>query len=200
MGVKMNTSAIRFVLAATMIAVASQAQAHIGAGVAGGFGSGFFHPITGWDHVVAMVAVGLWGAFLGQPAIWLLPVTFPLIMCVGAAFGVMGIQIPYTETGIALSGIVLGLAVLFGIRAPLWLAMVIISVFAICHGWAHGTELPEAANPFSFALGFVLATGMLHLFGIMLGFLTLVPKGQYIVRTAGAAIAAVGTGFLLGYL
>lgn len=183
-----------------MIVFASQAQAHIGAGVAGGFGSGFLHPITGWDHVVAMVAVGLWGAFLGQPAIWLLPVTFPLIMCVGAAFGVMGIEIPYTETGIALSGIVLGLAVLFGVRAPLWLAMAIISVFAICHGWAHGAELPEAVNPFSFALGFVLATGMLHLFGILLGFLTLVPKGQYVVRTAGAAIAAVGTGFLLGYL
>jgi len=181
-------------------ALATAAQAHTGQGVIGGFSSGFLHPITGWDHVVAMVAVGLWGAFLGSPAIWILPVVFPLVMAFGGMLGVMGVPMPFVETGIAMSGIVLGLAVLFGVRAPIWIASVIVGIFAIFHGYAHGAELPEAANPFSYAMGFVLATGMLHLFGIAFGFLTLVPKGQYLVRGAGAAIAAVGAGFLFGYL
>ena len=179
---------------------ATAAQAHMGAGVAGGFSSGFIHPITGWDHVVAMVAVGLWGAFLGSPAIWILPVVFPLVMAFGGMLGVMGVPIPFVETGIALSGIVLGLAVLFGVRVPIWVAAVVVGIFAIFHGWAHDAELPEAANPFAFAMGFVIATGMLHLCGIAFGFLTLVPKGQYLVRAAGAGITAVGAGFLFGYL
>lgn len=180
--------------------LATAVEAHTGQGVIGGFSSGFLHPITGWDHVVAMVAVGLWGAFLGSPAIWVLPVVFPLVMAFGGMLGVMGVPMPFVETGIALSGIVLGLLVLFGVRLPLWLASIIVGIFAIFHGYAHGAELPEAANPFSYAMGFVLATGMLHLFGIAFGFLTLAPKGQYLVRGAGAAIAAVGAGFLVGYL
>lgn len=121
-------------------------------------------------------------------------------MAFGGMLGVMGVPLPFVETGIALSGIVLGLVVLFGVRAPIWLASIVVGIFAIFHGHAHGAELPEAANPFSYALGFVIATGLLHLFGIAFGFLTLVPKGQYIVRAAGAAIAAVGAGFLFGYL
>lgn len=179
---------------------ATTAQAHTGVGVIGGFSSGFLHPITGWDHVVAMVAVGLWGAFLGTPAIWILPVVFPLVMAFGGMLGVMGVPMPFVETGIALSGIVLGFAVLFGVRAPIWLAAIIVGIFAIFHGHAHGAELPDAANPFAYAMGFVIATGLLHLFGIAFGFLTLVPKGQYLVRAAGAGIAAVGAGFLFGYL
>lgn len=181
-------------------ALATAAQAHTGTGIIGGFSSGFLHPITGWDHVVAMVAVGLWGAFLGSPAIWILPVVFPLVMAFGGMLGVMGVPMPFVETGIALSGIVLGLAVLFGTRAPIWLASIIVGVFAIFHGHAHGAELPVSANPFAYAMGFVIATGLLHLFGIAFGFLTLVPKGQYLVRAAGAGIAAVGAGFLFGYL
>ena len=190
----------QFIIGAILMTLATAAEAHTGQGVIGGFSSGFLHPITGWDHVVAMVAVGLWGAFLGSPAIWILPVVFPLVMAFGGMLGVMGVPLPFVETGIALSGIVLGFAVLFGVRAPIWLASIIVGIFAIFHGHAHGAELPEAANPFSYALGFVIATGLLHLFGIAFGFLTLVPKGQYIVRAAGAAIAAVGAGFLFGYL
>lgn len=125
---------------------------------------------------------------------------FPLVMCFGAMLGAVVVYIPFPGTGIALSGIVLGLAVLFGARAPLWVASVIVGIFAVCHGWAHFAEMPEAGNPFSFALGFVVATGMLHLLGIPIGFLTLVPRGQYIVRAAGAAIAVIGAGFLVGYL
>ena len=178
--------------------MAGGASAHTGAGVAGGFASGFLHPVLGWDHVVAMVAVGLWGAFLGMPAIWLLPVVFPLVMALGGAMGVVGIDLPAVETGIALSGVILGLLVAFAVRAPIWVAAVIVGAFAIFHGHAHGTELPEAANPFAYAAGFVIATGLLHVGGILFGFLAGSQAGRIAVRGAGGVIAAVGAAFLFG--
>lgn len=178
--------------------LASQAQAHTGDGAVGGFLSGFTHPILGWDHVVAMVAVGLWGTFLGKPSIWLLPVVFPLVMAFGGALGVLGIPVPAVETGIALSGVVLGLLVAFGVRAPIWLAAVLVGVFAIFHGHAHGTELPEAANPFAYGIGFVIGTGLLHLGGVGFGFLSRYAAGRIAVRGAGGVIAAVGGAFLFG--
>ena len=187
-------------LLVTLLVVAGMlpAQAHEAAGVAGGFISGLTHPIYGWDHVVAMVAVGLWGAFLGAPAIWILPIVFPLVMALGAALGVAGVPIPQVETGIALSGIVLGVLVALAVRAPLWVAGLIVGVFAIFHGHAHGTELPDAANPAAYAIGFVISTGLLHMAGIALGYLTALPMGSYIVRGAGVVIAAVGAAFLTG--
>ncbi|WP_296709106.1 HupE/UreJ family protein [Rhodoblastus sp.] len=175
------------------------ALAHSGAGVVGGFVGGFKHPILGLDHLVAMVAVGLWGAFLGMPAIWLLPVVFPLVMAIGGAFGIAGAPLPSVETVIAISAIVLGLCVAFAFRPPLWIAACIVGVFAFFHGHAHGTELPSTANPLSFALGFVIATGLLHLCGVGLGLLTRYQIGNYVVRAGGAAIAAVGVAFLSGY-
>lgn len=178
--------------------LATPALAHSGAGTQGGLMSGFTHPLFGWDHVVAMVAVGLWGAFLGRPAIWLLPVVFPMVMAFGGALGVADVPLPAVETGIALSGVALGLLVAFAVRAPIWVAAILVGVFAIFHGHAHGTELPEAANAFAFALGFVVATGLLHLAGIGLGFLTHIPRGALIVRGVGAGIAAVGAAFLTG--
>lgn len=188
----------RLLLTLTLSLFASAAFAHSGAGVQGGLMSGFTHPLFGWDHVVAMVAVGLWGAFLGMPAIWILPVVFPLVMAFGGALGVAGVPVPGIEIGIAMSGVVLGLLVLFAVRAPIWLAAILVAFFAIFHGHAHGTELPDAANPFAFALGFVIATGMLHLAGIAFGFLTELPKGRYAVRAAGGAVALVGAAFLTG--
>jgi urease accessory protein len=182
----------------TALLIATPVLAHTGEGITGGFLSGFTHPIYGWDHVVAMVAVGLWGAFLGAPAIWILPIVFPLVMAVGGALGVMGVPLPYVETGIAASGVVLGLLVALAIRAPLAVAAVIVGVFAIFHGHAHGAELPDAANPIAYGVGFVIATGLLHLAGIGFGFLTKVPNGQWIVRAAGVAIAVVGGMFLTG--
>ena len=170
------------------------------ASLQGGFISGFMHPILGLDHVVAMVAVGLWGAFLGKPAIWILPVVFPLVMALGGALGVAGVEIPYIETGIALSGIVIGLAVAFAIRPPIWIAAIIVGAFAIFHGHAHGTELPNAANPLIFSIGFVTGTGLLHLAGILIGELTRWSWGKMLVRASGAVIALIGLGFLLGYL
>ena len=175
------------------------ALAHTEDGVPGGFVSGFTHPIIGWDHVIAMVAVGLWGAFLGVPALWLLPIVFPLVMALGAALGFLGVPIPQVEAGIAISGMVLGLLILLAARFPLWLAIVIVGAFAIFHGHAHGTELPDAANPFPYVVGFVIATGLLHLAGIGLGSLTHWPAGAYAVRATGAIIAVLGVAFLIGF-
>lgn len=182
-----------------LLLLSNTALAHQG-GVAGGFYSGFVHPVLGWDHVVAMVAVGLWGAFLGQPAIWVLPVVFPMVMAFGGAIGVIGIGIPAVETGIALSAIVLGLMVAFKARPPIWAAAVIVAAFAIFHGHAHGTELPDAANPLAYSLGFVVATGLLHLSGIAFGLLTRWPQGVMAVQGAGGVISIVGCGFLFGLL
>jgi len=170
------------------------------ASLQGGFMSGFMHPILGLDHVVAMVAVGLWGAFLGKPAIWILPVVFPLVMAFGGALGVAGVNIPYIETGIALSGVVIGLAVALALRPPLWIAALIVAAFAIFHGHAHGTELPNAANPLIYSIGFVIGTGLLHLAGIAIGELTRWSWGKTLVRASGGLIALVGLSFLTGYL
>jgi urease accessory protein len=188
-----------FAFAAILLLAGAPAWAHEGAGVSvGGFGAGFFHPITGPDHVVAMVAVGLWGAFLGAPAIWVLPVVFPLVMAMGGVLGVAGVPLPAVEVGIATSAIILGLVVAFAARPPLWIAAVIVGVFAIFHGHAHGTELPEAANPISYSLGFVIATGLLHLIGISFGLLVRWPAGRIAVRAAGGVIAVAGLMFLSG--
>jgi len=173
------------------------AEAHEAAGVAGGFMSGFAHPLFGWDHVAAMVAVGLWGAFLGAPAIWLLPIVFPLVMAFGAALGIIGVPLPAVEIGIAFSAVLLGAMVALAARPPLVGAAAIVGLFAIFHGHAHGTELPAAANALAYAAGFVIATGLLHLIGISFGFTTRWSWGAPAVRTAGGIIALVGVGFLL---
>jgi urease accessory protein len=184
-----------FLLALT--AGAPVALAHTVGGLAGGFVSGFTHPLFGWDHVVAMVAVGMWGAFLGPPAIWLLPIVFPLVMAVGGAMGVIGVPLPGVEIGIALSAVALGALVAFAARPPLWIAAVIVGCFAVFHGHAHGTELPHAANAVAFSVGFVLATGFLHLCGIAIGLLVCWPKGAVLVRVGGGVIAGTGIAFLV---
>ena len=183
-------------LALAVMAWAPVAQAHMASGAVGGFAAGFMHPILGWDHVIAMVAVGLWGAFLGAPAIWVLPVVFPLVMAFGGALSVMGVPLPGVETGIAVSAIALGGMVAGAVRPPIWVAAVIVGTFAIFHGHAHGTELPNAADPVAFSLGFVIATGLLHLCGIGLGLLTRWPAGITAIRALGGVIALGGFGFL----
>jgi urease accessory protein len=188
----------------TMVVVvllfSSAAYGHEGGGITGGFTAGFIHPILGWDHVAAMVAVGLWGAFLGYPAIWILPVVFPLVMAFGGALGVMGVPIPSIETGIAVSAIVLGAMVAFAVRPPIWIAAILVGVFAIFHGHAHGTELPNAANPLAYSAGFVISTGLLHLSGIAFGLLVRWPLGKIAVQACGGVIAIAGVGFLTGML
>lgn len=182
--------------AALGLLLATNAQAHSAADIGGGFVSGLLHPVLGWDHVAAMVAVGLWGAFLGNPALWLLPVVFPLVMALGGALGLAGIGIPGVEIGIALSALILGAMILLAVRAPLWLAGLVVAAFAIFHGHAHGTELPEAASPLAYSLGFVIATGLLHLAGIGFGLLVRWPLGRIVVRAGGAFITIAGGIFL----
>jgi urease accessory protein len=190
---------MRRALFVALLLVTEPALAHTeGSAIGTGFLSGFAHPIFGWDHVVAMVAVGLWGAFLAAPAVWLLPVLFPLVMAFGGALGVLGIPVPAVETGIATSAVVLGLLIAFSAKPPLWIAGIIVALFAIFHGHAHGTELPDAASPFAFATGFVIATGLLHLVGIGLGAVVRWPAGTYAVRAGGGAIALAGLAFLFG--
>jgi urease accessory protein len=167
-------------------------MAHTGTGLAGGFTAGCAHPFTGGDHLLAMVSVGLWGAFLGRPLIYVLPVVFPLVMVVGAVLGMFGVPLPSTQMGIALSVVVLGTCIALALRAPAWVAALIVGTFAIFHGYAHGRELPSAADPLGYSAGFVLATGMLHVLGIALGFLH--PR---LVRALGGAIGGVGLWFVL---
>jgi urease accessory protein len=183
-----------------MVFTPNTASAHSETGSVGGFLSGFGHPLTGLDHIVAMVAVGLWGAFLGGRAMWTLPVVFPVVMAFGGAMGVLGVPLPGVEAGIALSGVILGLMVAFAARPPLWVAAVIVGFFAIFHGHAHGSELPEAANPLTFAVGFVVSTGLLHLCGIAFGLLVKWPWGKIAIRVGGAMIALVGFGYLFHIL
>ena len=185
-------------LAGFLCFTALPALAHTGQGYGGGFLAGFTHPILGWNHVAAMVAVGLWGAFLGAPAIWALPVVFPLVMAFGTAAGIAGLPLPGIETGIALSAIVLGLMIVLAARPPLWIAAVLVGVFAVYHGYAHGTELPTTVNAFAYAVGFVISTGLLHLIGIAFGQLVKWPAGRMAVRGAGGLISLAGIAFLTG--
>lgn len=194
-----HRAAITFVaITLALLGTAVPALAHTGDGYGGGFVAGFTHPILGWDHVAAMVAVGLWGAFLGAPAIWILPVVFPLVMALGAVAGIVGIPIPAVETGIAMSAVVLGLMIVFAVRPPIWIAAVIVGAFAVFHGYAHGTELPATVNAFAYAVGFVISTGLLHLLGIGFGLLVKWPAGRVAVRGAGGLISLAGIAFLTG--
>ncbi|HEY7663786.1 MAG TPA: HupE/UreJ family protein [Xanthobacteraceae bacterium] len=184
---------------AALLAGCAGASAHTGSGSgSGGFIGGFAHPVFGPDHVVAMVAVGLWGALLGAPAIWLLPVVFPLVMAGGGAAGILGLPLPAVEIGVAVSAVVLGLMVALALRPPLWVAAVLVGAFAIFHGHAHGSELPPGADAVAFSVGFVVATGLLHLAGITFGLLARWPAGRVTVRAVGGAIALAGLAFLRG--
>jgi urease accessory protein len=172
--------------------------AHAPEGAGGGFLTGFLHPIMGFDHLIAMVAVGLWGAFLGDRALWILPIVFPSIMAVGAALGIMGLGIPLVEFVIALSGVVLGALIALRFKAPLAIAMVLVGIFALFHGYAHGTEMPGQISAFTYGAGFVIGTGLLHLAGIGIGFATRLPRGELMVRGCGGVISVIGLTYLVG--
>ena len=175
---------------------ASPALAHVDAGQSTGFLTGLLHPISGLDHVLAMVAVGLWGAQLGAPAIWLLPVTFPIAMALGGFLGLVGIPLPGVEVGIAASAILLGAALLTERRFPLYAAAALVGFFAIFHGHAHGTELPPGESGLLYSLGFVVATGCLHAIGIAIGAIHRWPAGRVALRVAGGGVGAAGVFFL----
>jgi urease accessory protein len=172
------------------------AQAHVERGQVTGFVTGFGHPWSGFDHVLAMIAVGIWGAQLGPSALWLLPVVFPMVMAQGAFLGLIGLPLPGVEVGIALSALLLGAMVGGEVRPRLAMAVLLVGAFAVFHGHAHGTELPAGQSGLLYSMGFVIATGCLHGLGIALGVLHRWPTGKLALRGAGALIAAMGVLFL----
>ena len=193
----------KFITTTNMIAlgivfwtIAGRADAHIIQPEASGFGSGFEHPLFGTDHFLAMFAVGLWGAQMGGRQVWTLPVTFPLIMVCGGVLGLLAIPVPSVELVIASSVLVLGLAIAFAWHPAEWIALVLISIFAIFHGYAHGTELPKTADPADFAIGFVFATGLIHILGIGVGMALTRPLDGRITRMLGTVLALGGVYFL----
>ena len=183
-------------VALLLLLAATPAWAHVQQGQAAGFLTGVKHPISGLDHVLAMISVGLWGAQLGPPAIWLLPVTFPMVMAFGGFLGLVGIPLPGVEIGIALSAVLLGLMVAREARPPLWLAATLVGCFAVFHGHAHGTELPAGQSGLLYSIGFVLATGCLHGVGIAISLVHRWGWGRVALRVAGAAVAGAGLAFL----
>ena len=186
--------AARAVAAAVLFALPpASAFAHVqGDAVGAGFLNGFLHPLGGLDHVLAMLAVGMWGAQLGAPAIWMLPVAFPMVMALGGAAGIIGVPLPAVEIGITLSVLVLGSMIALARRPPLALAALIVAFFAVFHGYAHGIELPGQASAVPYSAGFVIATGLIHLTGIGIGFVIKLPHGSALLRLGGSAIAAAG--------
>ncbi len=194
--VRRQLYARRAALVFTVLFWAQPAYAHIQKGEVGGFISGFRHPISGLDHVLAMIAVGLWGAQLGAPAVWLLPVCFPMVMAMGGMLGLMGVHVPGIEIGIAASAILLGAAVMSEARPPIVGAAALVAFFAIFHGYAHGTELPAGESGLLYSMGFVIATGCLHGVGITIGTVHRWKWGQGLLRLAGAGVALAGIFFM----
>jgi len=193
---RLSLAVVVLVLVLLQALFAPPAWAHAPAGGAAGFISGLLHPVSGLDHVLAMVAVGLWGAQLGAPAIWLLPITFPLMMAVGGFLGLLGVPLPGVEVGIAVSAVVLGAVVAFESRPPLPWVAVLVAFFALFHGHAHGTELPAGQSGLLYSIGFVVATGGLHAAGITIGLVQRWGSGRLVLRAAGAAVSAAGVFFL----
>jgi urease accessory protein len=178
------------------------ALAHTGIGAASGFAHGFWHPIGGLDHVLAMVAVGAFAVRLGGRAVWLVPAAFVAMMAVGGFAGLEGIQLPFVETGIALSVAVLGLAVAFQWKLPVAGASALVGLFAIFHGHAHGSEMPVDASGLTYAAGFMLATASLHVAGIGLGLAVgrIGARSRLALQASGGAMALAGVALLSGYL
>jgi urease accessory protein len=173
-----------------LVFVPDLAYAHTG--VAGGGLHGMLHPVTGLDHLCAMIAVGIWAAQTGGRTTWILPATFVSIMALGGWLGMAGIPLPYLEGGIAASLFVLGVMIAAAIRLPVYVSMALVGGFALLHGYAHGVEMPQNAAGLNYALGFMFSTIVLHLTGIGLAFSLDKTGHKPYVRMAGVAIAALG--------
>jgi len=188
---------------AVCVLAPSLAFAHTGTGQTIGFAHGFTHPVSGLDHVLAMILVGVLALQLGGRALWLVPTTFVSVMAIGGALGMMGISVPFVEAGIAFSVIVLGAVVALGIRAPAAIAAGVVGLFAIFHGHAHGSEMPAAAGGIAYAAGFMLATATLHIAGIALGYMRAKMserQGSIVMRSAGGIAALAGIGLFTGLI
>src|SRR3954463_9866099 len=180
-----------------LLTVPSWVQAHSLPGGSGGFGQGFAHPLAGLDHVLAMVAVGLWASQLGGRALWLPPPAFPAVMAIGAAFGLSGVTLPLVEIGIAASVMVLGALVALALRPSLAISIPLIGAFALLHGYSHGIELPASLSALSWGVVFVGATLLLHAVATPAGLIAGRLPVRFAARTAGGAIAALGVVLLV---
>jgi urease accessory protein len=190
-------------IAAALVATSSAVQAHTGIGDTNGFLHGLAHPISGVDHALAMVAVGLFAAHLGGRALWLVPATFVTMMAAGGTLGMIGVEIQFVELGIGFSVVVLGLVVSLQVNMASVAAMALVGFFAIFHGHAHGAEMPETASGFEYGVGFILATSTLHAIGIGIGLLIGRMSqlyGRRVLQTAGGAMAVTGVAILAGYV
>ncbi|QEN85891.1 HupE/UreJ family protein [Labrys sp. KNU-23] len=189
-------------LAAILVgAMTATANAHTGIGATSGLAHGFLHPVSGPDHVLAMVTVGLFAAQLGGRAIWLVPLSFVCVMAFGGALGLVGVTLPFVELGIGLSVVVLGTIVALRLRAAIPVAMALVGFFAVFHGYAHGAEMPENVGGFTYGVGFVLGTALLHAIGVGTGLAIgnlRGGRGELLVRSTGALIAIAGAALLGG--
>ena len=198
----MNRLSLRAILLALCL-VPTAALAHTGVGSTSGFAHGFLHPLSGLDHQLAMIMVGIFAYQLGGRALWLVPGAFVLFMAFGGLLGVTGVDMPFVEIGIALSVIVLGAVVAFDVKAPVALAMAVVGLFAVFHGHAHGSEMPVDVAGAEYGAGFMLATALLHTVGIGIGFaigLASRTYGKTIYRVAGGLASVAGVALLTGYL
>lgn len=188
----LNRVCLSFLLASAAMLFPTLAHAHPGHGEIHGWSHGFAHPIGGLDHLCAMIAVGLWAAQLGGRAIWLVPVAFVTAMAAGGFLGAVAVPIPFAEQGIVTSVLILGLLVTVAMRLPLAKSLLIVSLFAVFHGYAHGAEMPRTASGLAYGFGFLVATAMLHGIGVGAAVLITRTRQEHAVRFAGAAIALCG--------
>ena len=184
--------AYKFFLPFLALVIPSMAHAHVGIGETNGFLHGFGHPLLGLDHLCAMIAVGLWAAQTGGRAIWAVPLAFVSVMLLGGAFGMAGMHFAFAETGIAISVLMLGVFIAAAVRLPLPASLLIVGLFALCHGHAHGAEMPASASALGYTGGFALATASLHVVGIALGVGIEKIASAKFVRFAGGAVALCG--------
>ncbi|TFG83007.1 MAG: HupE/UreJ family protein [Chromatiales bacterium] len=182
-----------------LVALPGPVLAHEGSSLPlGSFLGGLTHPVLGPDHFLAMVSVGILSAQIGGRAIWTVPAAFVLAMAVGGGLGIINSGLTIVEAGIALSVLVLGIAIAAERNLPLGLAMASVGFFGIFHGYAHGTEMPSVAEPIRYAAGFLTGTALLHILGIIIGDISQhYARGKVLLRLAGAAIASIGTWFLV---
>jgi urease accessory protein len=197
----MPRTAFRLLVTIALLLAPSVAFAHPGHGEAGSLLAGFLHPLSGLDHLLAMTAVGLFAAHLGGRALWAVPATFVAVMALGGVSGAAGISLPFVEIAIALSVVIFGLMIFSGMAPPVLAAMALVGIFAIFHGHAHGTEMPVDGSGMLYGMGFMVATALLHGFGITLGLAIRsfdeVPKRRA-MQACGAVIGLIGTGLVIG--
>jgi urease accessory protein len=176
------------------------AEAHPGHNGHGGFSGGFAHPFSGIDHILAMIAVGLLATQIGGKALWMLPLTFVTLMAGGGLLNMAGMSVPWVEQGIMASVLVLGLLIASAVKMPLAIPLSLIGLFAVCHGYAHVAEMRAGLSPAGYALGFIMATTILHGIGISLGLAARRLATHQLVRLGGAAIAVCGLLLFMGVI